>query len=180
MHSHDASQLKDIHRRLELLRSEMLKLEADSLPGEADVHPDHRASARNLLHYLALRRHDIRDLQEQLAAMGLSSLGAHRIARFQRPPRRDGRARAAGWKRRPATRTKRHGGTGRGPGRREKYRHASRTCPGRTAGAHHGDDAIGGRVRLCARTRPGGERNELHAHQLRARTASARAKIAQA
>jgi pyruvate kinase len=75
MHSHDASQLKDIHRRLELLRSEMLKLEADSLPGEADVHPDHRASARNLLHYLALRRHDIRDLQEQLGAMGLSSLG---------------------------------------------------------------------------------------------------------
>ncbi len=52
-----------------------LKLEADSLPGEADVHPDHRASARNLLHYLALRRHDIRDLQEQLGAMGLSSLG---------------------------------------------------------------------------------------------------------
>jgi hypothetical protein len=28
-----------------------------------------------LIHYLALRRHDIRRLQEQLAALGLSSLG---------------------------------------------------------------------------------------------------------
>ena len=35
----------------------------------------HERSARNLIHYLALRRHDIRDLQEQLAALGLSSLG---------------------------------------------------------------------------------------------------------
>jgi pyruvate kinase len=33
------------------------------------------ASARNLVHYLALRRHDLRQLQEQLAALGLSSLG---------------------------------------------------------------------------------------------------------
>jgi pyruvate kinase len=32
-------------------------------------------SARNLLHYLALRRHDLRDVQPALAARGLSSLG---------------------------------------------------------------------------------------------------------
>lgn len=32
-------------------------------------------SAENLSHYLALRRRDIRDLQEQLAPLGLSSLG---------------------------------------------------------------------------------------------------------
>jgi pyruvate kinase len=32
-------------------------------------------SARNLVHYLALRRHDIRDLQNQLARAGISSLG---------------------------------------------------------------------------------------------------------
>jgi pyruvate kinase len=35
----------------------------------------HKKSVRNLIHYLALRRHDIRELQEELAALGLSSLG---------------------------------------------------------------------------------------------------------
>src|SRR5262249_49259762 len=35
----------------------------------------HHPGARNLLHYVALRRHDIRELQEQLAELGLSSLG---------------------------------------------------------------------------------------------------------
>jgi pyruvate kinase len=39
------------------------------------VHADHRESARNLMHYLTLRRHDLRPLQLRLAALGLSSLG---------------------------------------------------------------------------------------------------------
>ncbi|MDF2458831.1 MAG: pyruvate kinase [Nitrospira sp.] len=39
------------------------------------VHTNYRQSARNLLQYLALRRRDLRPLQLQLAAMGLSSLG---------------------------------------------------------------------------------------------------------
>jgi len=39
------------------------------------VHPAYRRSARNLLHYLALRQRDIRPMQTQLAALGLSSLG---------------------------------------------------------------------------------------------------------
>ncbi len=39
------------------------------------VHPNYRESARNLLHYLALRRRDLRPLQLRLAALGLSSLG---------------------------------------------------------------------------------------------------------
>ena len=34
-----------------------------------------RASAANLLHYVALRRQDIRSLQEKLEQMGISSLG---------------------------------------------------------------------------------------------------------
>jgi len=37
--------------------------------------PAHRESARNLAHYLALRRRDIRRLQLELAGLGLSSLG---------------------------------------------------------------------------------------------------------
>ena len=39
------------------------------------VHPRHRADAINLLHYLALRRHDEHDLQRRLTELGLSSLG---------------------------------------------------------------------------------------------------------
>jgi len=41
----------------------------DAVPAE------HRASAANLIHYLALRRHDLRALQPRLSALGLSSLG---------------------------------------------------------------------------------------------------------
>lgn len=41
----------------------------------AQVHPKYSASARNLVHYIALRHIDIRELQEQLSFLGLSSLG---------------------------------------------------------------------------------------------------------
>jgi pyruvate kinase len=37
--------------------------------------PGFAASAANLAHYLALRRHDLRPLQRSLMALGLSSLG---------------------------------------------------------------------------------------------------------
>ncbi len=46
----------------------------------------YNASARNLLHYLAIRQHDIRPLQTELAALGLSSLGrleAHALTTLQ-------------------------------------------------------------------------------------------------
>jgi len=48
------------------------RLHRDRLVG---LHPAWSASARNLLHYLALRHRDIRALQEELAWRGLSSLG---------------------------------------------------------------------------------------------------------
>jgi pyruvate kinase len=47
------------------------------------VEPSQRDSARNLVHYLAVRRHDVRELQDQLTRLGLSSLGrmeAHVLA----------------------------------------------------------------------------------------------------
>lgn len=47
---------------------------AEGVPPD-DVHPAFRESAQNLLHYLALRRRDLRPLQHRLAALGLSSLG---------------------------------------------------------------------------------------------------------
>ncbi len=39
------------------------------------IAPEHRSSARNLVHYWAIRQFDLRELQAGLAAFGLSSLG---------------------------------------------------------------------------------------------------------
>ncbi len=39
------------------------------------IAPGYRASTKNLLHYLAMRRADLREVQTKLAAIGLSSLG---------------------------------------------------------------------------------------------------------
>ncbi len=41
----------------------------------AEACPESRRSVQNFLHYLALRKHDLRDLQARLAALGISSLG---------------------------------------------------------------------------------------------------------
>lgn len=68
-------QLSRLIRELEGMHSEMLNLANENRPLLGQIHRENRASAGNLLHYLALRRHDIRELQERLAALGLSSLG---------------------------------------------------------------------------------------------------------
>jgi len=60
---------------LEALRHELLALENDSADKLQQVDARHAAGAANLIHYLGLRRRDIRPLQERLAALGLSSLG---------------------------------------------------------------------------------------------------------
>ncbi len=69
-------------QRIHALRVELESLSADvrdvaaNSRGVLDAVPsDLRASATNLLHYLALRRHDLRELQPRLSALGLSSLG---------------------------------------------------------------------------------------------------------
>lgn len=57
------------------LRAHAVGLEA-TLAGTLDaVEEGYRDSARNFVHYLALRQHDLRALQEELASLGLSSLG---------------------------------------------------------------------------------------------------------
>lgn len=61
----------------------MLAAEAARAAEIASTHPANRRSATNLIHYLELRHHDVRDLQARLAAAGLSSLGrseAHVLA----------------------------------------------------------------------------------------------------
>lgn len=57
------------------IRADMVAGLAMSQPHLDKVHANYRDSARNLLHYLALRRRDLRPLQLRLAALGLSSLG---------------------------------------------------------------------------------------------------------
>ncbi len=60
---------------LEELRSSAASME-EALGGQlATVAPQREASAHNLLHYLAVRQVDLRPLQLELSALGLSSLG---------------------------------------------------------------------------------------------------------
>jgi pyruvate kinase len=61
--------------RLIELRERALKLEHTYAEELSVVEPSYRPSARNFLHYMAVRKHDIRELQRDLASVGLSSLG---------------------------------------------------------------------------------------------------------
>ncbi len=79
----DQRALLALEHELTVLRGALLQAEADHAPAIAATHPSHRDSATNLVHYVELRRHDIRDLQERLVRVGLSSLGrseAHVLA----------------------------------------------------------------------------------------------------
>lgn len=57
------------------IRQSILELERRHLAAAGDSHPNYAESQRNLLHYLALRTHDLRPLQRELSMVGLSSLG---------------------------------------------------------------------------------------------------------
>ena len=65
----------DLLQELTALRQELMTLEAESAEILRMVDARHLASAANLIHYLALRRRDMRPLQEKLAVAGLSSMG---------------------------------------------------------------------------------------------------------
>jgi pyruvate kinase len=65
----------DLLQELKALQQDLIMLEAESAEILQKVDARHRASAANLVHYLALRRRDMRPLQEKLAAVGLSSMG---------------------------------------------------------------------------------------------------------
>ncbi len=70
-----APRLEHLIERLSAIRAEMAAMEQEFCPAIDYLHDAHRSSATNLLHYLALRRHDLRQLQADLASFGLSSLG---------------------------------------------------------------------------------------------------------
>ena len=61
--------------QLQVIRERAADLEARFEEDLRHVDLRYAASARNLLHYVALRQFDISELQDQLAALGLSSLG---------------------------------------------------------------------------------------------------------
>lgn len=62
-------------QELAVIRESMVAGLGTPDPRLGGVHANYQDSARNLLHYLALRRQDLRHLQFRLAALGLSSLG---------------------------------------------------------------------------------------------------------
>lgn len=70
-----SEQISRLLSELTALRESCLAMEEEFAASIAEVSPPERCSLRNLLHYLALRKHDLRDLQSRLAALGLSSLG---------------------------------------------------------------------------------------------------------
>jgi pyruvate kinase len=79
--------IDDLIHQLGTICSELTDMERHEAARLSSMPVTHQPSARNLLHYLALRRHDIRPLQERLARMGLSSLGraeSHVLATLER------------------------------------------------------------------------------------------------
>jgi pyruvate kinase len=70
----NARVLQRLLSALGAIRAAALQLEAAHAADIEAIEPAYRASARNLLHYLGVRRHDIRALQADLVGCGLSSL----------------------------------------------------------------------------------------------------------
>ena len=70
-----ATEIESIISRLKPIRLEVLQAEEHFRRELDQVYSGNRQSARNLVHYVSLRRHDIRELQEDLGRLALSSLG---------------------------------------------------------------------------------------------------------
>ena len=62
--------LRSLWQQLQHIRERAESLEARFAPELQQVHPAFAASARNLLHYVALRQFDIQELQERLKKLG--------------------------------------------------------------------------------------------------------------
>lgn len=76
-----------VYDQLDELVQEMLHVEKKYQTTIQQVHPNFQASATNLLHYLVLRSAEIREAQEYLHKIGLSSLAnceSHALAQVQR------------------------------------------------------------------------------------------------
>lgn len=69
-------ELQRLQQQLEDIDADMKKAESQFKGVTAKVHPANLLNANNLLHYLALRNLDVRKLQDDLHAAGLSSLAS--------------------------------------------------------------------------------------------------------
>ena len=72
---YDSTTLERLLAELESIRQKAFWLEHEFESELGKLEDSSLNSARNLLHYMALRRQDLRHLQKDLAALGLSSLG---------------------------------------------------------------------------------------------------------
>ncbi|HXN34176.1 MAG TPA: pyruvate kinase [Polyangiaceae bacterium] len=72
--SDSQASLVDLARTLVRLRGSLRSHENEMRRSIERAAPDRRESAKNLVHYLALRQHDLRNLQIHLSQRGLSSL----------------------------------------------------------------------------------------------------------
>ena len=70
-----ALEIESLIARLQPIRLEVLQAELHFREEIDHVYSGNHQSARNLVHYVSLRRHDIRELQEDLGRLALSSLG---------------------------------------------------------------------------------------------------------
>ena len=65
----------ELLNQLEQIESEAKTLEKKYEKRMEKIHPVNQKSAMNLIHYLALRNQDIRELQNTLGQLGISRLG---------------------------------------------------------------------------------------------------------
>ena len=70
------TELQNIQHQLIKLESKMLLQVKKHLPLFTKIHPLQLPAAKNLLHYLTLRKEDVRDLQDRLHVLGFSSLSS--------------------------------------------------------------------------------------------------------
>jgi pyruvate kinase len=75
MSRHFIQEIESLISRLQPIRLEVLQAEQHFRKELDHVYSGNLQSARNLVHYLSLRRHDIRELQEDLGRLALTSLG---------------------------------------------------------------------------------------------------------
>jgi len=74
---HECQQLLDVLAEVHALALEREQCQTSAIE---QVAPRHQESARNLVHYVALRSFDLRPLQQRLSALGLSSLGRSEVS----------------------------------------------------------------------------------------------------
>ena len=77
---------RSLYQSLDKIRQDLIHAESAWSAELESIPLENRASATNLIHYLALRNHDLRAVQTELGCLGLSSLGrleAHVMASIE-------------------------------------------------------------------------------------------------